>query len=187
MKKKQLSKSLSKILIVTGLVLVLISSLIQLRSAGLKAFYEPLSSSYQSIAPIPTTISWQEHVSALTPTLLTQGQWPLSTETGHYLLNSSPLHQPGNVIVYGHNTGDVFGWLLDVQPTDQLTLTDQSGTTYHYQIESVNDVTADDISWLKPSEQNILTVYTCSGWFDQYRRVVRATLIESNSLSQSVY
>lgn len=187
MKKKQLSKSLSKILIVIGLILILISSLIQLRSAGLKAFYEPLSSSYQSIAPIPTTISWQEHVSALMPTLLTQGQWPLSTETGHYLLNSAPLNQQGNVIVYGHNTDDVFGWLLDVKPADQLALTDQSGTTYHYQIESISDVTANDVSWLKPSEQSILTVYTCSGWFDQYRRVVRARLIGSNSLSQSVY
>lgn len=164
-------------MIAVGLSLLLIGTLIQLRSAGLRAWYDSTASSYQTTALIPTTISWQEHTTPLTPTLLTQGQWPLSTETGHFLLNSAPLNQPGNVIIYGHNTDAVLGWLLDVQPTDQLTLNDQSGNTQHYQIESITDVTADDVSWLQPSEKNILTVYTCSGWFDQYRRVVRAVRI----------
>jgi hypothetical protein len=187
MKKKKTKNPFSKIMIAAGCSLLLIGTLIQLRSAGLQARYDPDTSTYQAATPIPTAISWQEYITHLTPTLLSQGQWPLSKETGHYLLNSATLHQQGNVIIYGHNTDGVLGWLLDVQPTDQLTLTDQLGTTYHYQIESITDVTADDVSWLQPSEQHILTIYTCSGWFDHYRRVVRATLIGSNTLSQSVY
>jgi len=179
MKRTHGSSSLrfSMVFMILGLLLVVGGGLVQLRHMGLSVWQVEAS-----VVPVkgnmPVAIGWQAHITELIPTALVLGEWPLLTEKGHYLVDSARLNEKGNVIVYGHNTPTVLGWLLRVKVGEVIQLFGQDEQVYSYKVASIQDVEADDVSWLRPTDTSVITIYTCSGWFDQHRRVVRAVKID---------
>ncbi|MEX2043319.1 MAG: sortase [Patescibacteria group bacterium] len=110
----------------------------------------------------------------LKPQRFENGEWTVSEDAGSYMNGSAKPGEQGNIIVYGHNKGDIFGPLTDLEGTERVTVTTKDGKKYAYRIVSLKEVSTDQTGVLMPTEKEVLTVYTCSGWLDSKRFVVRA-------------
>ena len=80
----------------------------------------------------------------------------------------------GNVCVAGHNRGVncYFGDIHTLNAGDTVTLTTMLGTRT-YAVTSVTKVSVNDVSGLKPSATNMITLYTCVMDQPDYRWCVR--------------
>ncbi len=102
------------------------------------------------------------------------GIWTVSKTHALHLSNSAYPGHPGNIIVYGHNSRDIFGRLSQVQIGDEIILSAADQERYAYRITGIHTTTADDASSIAQTEEEVLTIYTCTGLFDSKRLIVRA-------------
>jgi LPXTG-site transpeptidase (sortase) family protein len=114
----------------------------------------------------------------LEPQKYENGEWTVAKHAGSYMNGSAKPDEKGNIIVYGHNTKDVFGPLLGLEGNERVVLTTKGGRKHEYRITSLKEVTTDQVGVLAPTKKEVLTVYTCSGWLDSKRFVVRAVPVE---------
>lgn len=116
---------------------------------------------------------------SITPGLISdKGVWQIS-DTGASFLNSSAF--PGansNVVIYGHNKTNLLGPLRWIKPGDTIIIQTEDGKSWKYQVQETLTVSPDEISVVMPTEKEVLTVYTCTGFLDSQRFVVRAKLVE---------
>jgi LPXTG-site transpeptidase (sortase) family protein len=99
--------------------------------------------------------------------------WTLNNSEAFFATISIPPNTiSGNTYIYGHNRGNVFnplnkaaiGTIAIVKTTDNKTFT--------YKMSAIHDVSPNDPSWLLDYRgAPILTLQTCAGFFDQYRRL----------------
>jgi LPXTG-site transpeptidase (sortase) family protein len=68
-------------------------------------------------------------------------------------------------------------WLRG-QETIRLTL--DNGSTRDYQVKEMREIKPEDVWVIQPTGYEVLTLYTCSGFADKNRFVVRAIPIEVN-------
>lgn len=113
----------------------------------------------------------------LVRTELSDGIWYVDDAYGNYLSESAALGGPGNVVVYGHNFPHIFGSLDEVKIGELVRVTDQNEVEHRYQIEHITEVDPSDTSWIQPTTESTLTLYTCSGFLDSKRLIVRAIAI----------
>src|SRR3989344_3261030 len=106
-------------------------------------------------------------------------RWTVSQTGVSYLINSGRLGEPGNVVLYGHNTKDVLGRLWKVQVGDIVEVTDSGGNTYKFEIFERKEVKPNTVDILESTQDSRLTIYTCSGFLDTARFVVAGKLVES--------
>jgi LPXTG-site transpeptidase (sortase) family protein len=91
----------------------------------------------------------------------------LGTNVGH-LQGTSWLGQRGNVVLSGHvemSSGEqgVFAALTDVGVGDEILLT-QRDTDYTYRVDTTFYVDPDDLSVVRQTAENTLTLITCSDY-----------------------
>ena len=86
----------------------------------------------------------------------------------------------GNVCVAGHNRGVncYFGDIHTLNVGDTITLTTRLGTRT-YAVGSVTKVSVNDVSGLRPSVTNMVTLYTCVRDQPDYRWQVTAVAVDS--------
>jgi LPXTG-site transpeptidase (sortase) family protein len=113
----------------------------------------------------------------LVRTQLSQGTWFVDEVNGNYLSDSASLDSGGNVVIYGHNFDHIFGTLDSAKPGEVVRVTDQNQKEHTYRIEHITEVEPSDISWIQPTLEPMLTLYTCAGLFDSKRLIVRASLM----------
>ncbi len=106
------------------------------------------------------------------------GRWSVSDTAGTYLVQSAKPGEPGNVIIYGHNKAEIFGPLPKVTGRERVTLRLESGSERRYRIVSHETVGRDRTDLLAPTDTETLTIYTCTGWLDQDRFVVKAVPVD---------
>jgi LPXTG-site transpeptidase (sortase) family protein len=97
-----------------------------------------------------------------------------SDDKASYFVNSASPNQQGNTIIYGHNKKGIFKKLHQLKGNEIITLIDQVGKQTDYQVQEILVAEPDQIEYLAPSDEDILTLYTCTGWADSKRLVVRA-------------
>jgi LPXTG-site transpeptidase (sortase) family protein len=107
------------------------------------------------------------------PTTINNNLWQIDDRGASYLFTSARPGQPGPVILYAHNTKDRFGALDLVSHDDIILLTDELGTTHAYQVSQILTVAPTQIEALLATEETLI-LYTCTGFLDQFRLVVRA-------------
>lgn len=105
---------------------------------------------------------------------IVNGVWQISQENASYLLTSSRPGEGGNVVIYGHNKGSIFGPLLTARKGDIIKVETETGSAFEYQIEEVLNVKPDQIEVVLPTEDEVLTVYTCTGFLDTSRLIIKA-------------
>ncbi len=96
----------------------------------------------------------------------------LSKGAGHF---SSTSIWDGNVALAGHNRGvtNHFGEIHTLDTGDTIKLYTTLGTRV-YEVYSVRMISATDVSVLKPSSENIITLVTCVMDNPEYRWCVQA-------------
>lgn len=106
------------------------------------------------------------------------GNWTVAADVGSYLEQSAKPGEPGNIIIYGHNKPHVFGSLPKLSGREEITLTLEDGRQRTYRISSMEELDQSRTDVLAPTEEEVLTVYTCTGWLDSMRFVVKAKPVE---------
>lgn len=102
------------------------------------------------------------------------GIWTIADDAANHVAKSALPGDQGNIIIYGHNTKRVFGKLLEKKPGDYITITTADGKAHQYRIFQALSVPPSRTDLLAPTTSETLTVYTCTGFLDSMRFVVRA-------------
>ena len=106
------------------------------------------------------------------------GEWVLSNTDAFYLPTSGKLGEGYNTIIYAHNTAKLFGRLTNIRQGQEILIKDKTGKIYKYIVVSVREINPSDLKKLYSTQKNILTLFTCSGWADTKRTIVRAILVK---------
>ena len=109
---------------------------------------------------------------------IVSGEWVLSGSNALYLPTSGMLGEGFNTIIYAHNTDKLFGRLKEAKHGDLILLNDKTGKTYKYKIYYIKDVEPTDVASLYAKDKDVVTLFTCDGWFDKTRLIVRAKLVK---------
>lgn len=124
-------------------------------------------------APVRVTIGDMVGEEIL-PQTYTNGEWSIPATAAAHLVTSAYPYEPNNIIVYGHNTWTVFAKLKQVTKNEVIKITLANGTIRDYTITEMIEVTPDKIEYLQPTTTETLTIYTCVGWMDSKRLIIRA-------------
>jgi len=180
--KSVLSKHLPEVLLFAGIALVVVSSVhnfLRLRALRLdKSTVESYISQTVAITParpIPAHIFIKWYIDVdIDQEVYVEGNWTISETKASYLANSARPGESGNLILYGHNKRSIMGNLRALKGYETITLTLSDGSSRNYQIISRQEVSPTDTKLLEPTDFEVLTLYTCSGFMDSKRFVVRA-------------
>ncbi len=105
------------------------------------------------------------------------GKWTLSKTAAHYALPTPPVNdQSGNTLIYGHNFDHIFKRLGQLQPGDEAIVYTVNGHVFTYAYESSYHVPPEDLSVFNPTEQPMLTLQTCTGNWNEVRRMSKFRL-----------
>lgn len=107
---------------------------------------------------------------AISPSIIKDGNWQVFDDRVAWL-STSALPGKGNSILYAHDRAGLFGDLYKLKKGDEIQI--YNGKWISYKITQIHKVNPTDINSVL-SEKNQLTLFTCSGAFDQKRLVVYA-------------
>jgi sortase A len=102
--------------------------------------------------------------------------WEISENGASYLLGSGIPGRKGNVVIYGHNRKNLFGPIRWLKNGDEIIIKNGKGEEFAYKVRETKIVSPENIEVLAPTEEPVLTLYTCTGVFDSRRFVVVARL-----------
>lgn len=169
-----------KILMIVGVFLVSLSGIhwyFRYQSLSLSkellASYEVQQQIDEGLTPTKIYIQWFVDVNIETQ-FFSDNQWTISENFASYLYQSSKPTQKGNIIIYGHNTRKILGNIRALKGNEIITITTKNGEEHKYQIFNIDEVNPDEVDYLKPTSEEILTLYTCSGFLDSKRFIVQA-------------
>lgn len=103
-----------------------------------------------------------------------ENSWTISQTGVSFLTSSTIPGSQGNTVIYGHNTKDILGGLWRVQNGDVVYVVMEDGNFYKYQVFATKEITPNQVEILQKTQDNRLTIYTCSGTLDTARFVVTA-------------
>lgn len=101
-------------------------------------------------------------------------QWPVSDRGVVYLSNTPAPGEAGNSIIYGHNWPNILGRLTRIKPGSVISIGFSDGQRRQFVVKYTQEVTPDHTHILAPTDDSRITLYTCTGFFDQKRFVVTA-------------
>lgn len=105
--------------------------------------------------------------------------WPISKTGVSYLFSSATPGEVGNSIFYGHNFAGLLNNLNNAKVGDAIEIMMGNKKIYKYKISGITIVRPSQIEILKQGKTSILTLYTCTGFFDEKRLVATAKLMKN--------
>lgn len=113
------------------------------------------------------------------PAKMNKGKWEATTKGVSYLVSSPIPGQKGNSVLYGHNWPNLLGNITKLKPGQPITIKFADGSVKNFRIDATVTVSPDETDILTPSEDQRITLYTCTGFLDSKRFVVVAKLAKS--------
>ena len=106
---------------------------------------------------------------------ITNGIWEISENSASYLATSAKPGERGNTVIYGHNKKNVFEPIIgNVKKGNLIELITEENKIYTYEVKEVFEVTPEKVEVVNPADFEVLTVYTCTGFLDSKRQVIKA-------------
>ena len=173
-KIKRLSRILTVLSFMLGAVLVFLGLYIK----SVNSLTAPINfnaSSEQGIALKSIKIENAMVETSVVKAEITDGNWQISESSANHLSSSSLPKRGGNIVIYGHNTDNIFDNLDTADIGDTIILTDVLGYQYAYRVDSISVVSSKNIEIISPTYYEVLTIYTCTGFLDSKRLVLRAS------------
>lgn len=124
--------------------------------------------------PIQITIPSLKVDIPVEPAEIKSGVWEISYKNATFLNSSSRPGGGGNVVIYGHNKKAIFGSLPFISIGEKIFIKTNDNTIYTYKVISKETVMPDRVDLIYPTDEEILTLFTCTGPFDSQRVVVKA-------------
>lgn len=175
---------LGTILIITGVVLLGFWGLhkyLLVRSLTLSVQHTLQFASQAPPVSYPSSIRIGNLINVpVAPAGYVNGTWLISEKAANHVTKSASPGEKGNIIIYAHNTPGLFGPLNRAAKGDMVTVTTKNGDEHRYRIIEITTVAPSNTTLLLPSPIELLTLYTCTGFLDSKRLVVRAQPVTSN-------
>jgi len=105
------------------------------------------------------------------PAKIENNIWPVYDKKAGYIINGK------NLIIYGHNKNDILGPIRYVVAGSSIILLDSSKNEYMYEVIKTDIVDPGNLKYIENTNEEQLTVYTCTGIFDSKRFIVVAKRI----------
>ncbi|MEK7497462.1 MAG: sortase [Patescibacteria group bacterium] len=100
--------------------------------------------------------------------------WEISKNGASHLNTSASPGEEGNIVIYGHNRKVVFGSLPYARVGTKIKLTTEDGKVHDYEVIKKDTVKPNNLMYVLPASEEILTIYTCTGFLDSMRAVLVA-------------
>lgn len=104
---------------------------------------------------------------------IVKGYWEVFADTAGFGLGSAYPGEIGNQVVFAHARKGLFLPLRNAKIGQKIYVFAED-KVFNYQIKEIIEVTPNQIEVLAPSSEAILTLYTCSGFSDSKRLIVKA-------------
>lgn len=111
-------------------------------------------------------------------TIINKGVWAIQPDTASYLVDSAKIGDKGNIIIYGHNKDNILGPIRWIKVGAKIEITGSDEETYIYEVVKTDTVNSDNLSYILPTSEETLTLYTCVGFLDNQRFIVVAKRIK---------
>jgi LPXTG-site transpeptidase (sortase) family protein len=105
---------------------------------------------------------------------IVKGIWQVFPDSVSHLYSSGRIGEGKNIVIYGHNKDDVFGPIRYMKEGSEIELRDEKGDKFIYKVIKTDTVKPDNLDYVTPKNEELLTLYTCSGFFDSERFIVVA-------------
>lgn len=171
-------KHLSRVLIAFGLLLLTVWGVhraLYTRSLRLTDTLLQTFTLRQGIRSAPSFVTIPGKVSLpIVEAGKVNGVWLVADRSANHVEQSAVPGEPGNIIIYAHNKFDMFGPLITVKPGEEVSIRSKDNTLHRYKVVVVQEVNVENTFFLQPTASEVLTLYTCSGFLDSKRFIVRA-------------
>ena len=138
---------------------------------------EAMSASIKASLPVRITATTANIDTPVSIGGFENGKWILSNRNALFLPTSKMLGEGGNTILYAHKRKGLFGALKNLSIGDVVVLMDLNGKKYKFMVYNKEDIKPAKMDKIETNKSNTLTLFTCDGWFDENRLVVKASLI----------
>lgn len=105
-----------------------------------------------------------------------KGYWEVFENVAGFGLGSSYPEEVGNQVIFAHARKGLFLPLKNVK-LGQMVYVFTKEKWYSYKISEIKEVLPSQIEVIAPTTEAILTLYTCSGFSDSKRLIVKAVKI----------
>lgn len=106
------------------------------------------------------------------------GYWELSEDTASFGLGSSFPGDNGNSVIFAHARNNLFGPLKKVSLKNKIYIL-SARHYFIYEVSEIKVVYPNQVEVVGPTKDERLTLFTCSGFFDNQRLIVIAKRISS--------
>lgn len=106
-----------------------------------------------------------------------KGYWKTSETTASHGEGSANPGEGGNVVVFAHAREGLFYNLKDVKKDDVIYVLTRD-RWFKYKIKEIKNVYPNQIETIAPTDYEVLTLFTCSGFFDEKRLIVKALPVQ---------
>lgn len=184
--KKENKPSLWEKLIILGTLVFLLGTLshTQILINSIISQREHPRNQYVAQTPVLISIPSIKLETKVTEGGIVNGNWILSDNDALFLPTSGKIGEGFNTIIYAHNTDKLFGNLRNIKQDDLVIVRDRTGKEFKYKVFSKADVDPQDLRKLYSTEKNIITLFTCDGWFDESRFLVKAKLTGNTGVNE---
>jgi LPXTG-site transpeptidase (sortase) family protein len=104
---------------------------------------------------------------------IVDGYWELSDNTASYGLGSGRPGTKSNTVIFAHAREGLFYNLKDVK-LDDIIYVFTKDKWYRYKVNKIDAVYPNQTEVIKPTKNEVLTLYTCTGFYDEKRLIVTA-------------
>lgn len=101
------------------------------------------------------------------------GLWEISEVSASHGVGSANPGENGNVVVFAHARDELFGPLRNIQKGDKIYILTKDRWA-KYEVAATQLVNPDQIEVIAPTRSETLTLFTCSGFLDTKRLIVKA-------------
>lgn len=180
-KDKKINKDAPTLLLIVGAFFMIISASHWHLKYQALSLDKSLLAQYSETQQVDTTGQIPTHIfiqwfidTSITEQLFDNGNWTISETEASYLSQSAKPGEKGNIIIYGHNKRSIMGNIRALKGNELISLTTKDGSVHQYKIEKLIEVNPNQTEYLEPTQEEILTLYTCSGFLDSKRFIVQA-------------
>lgn len=107
---------------------------------------------------------------------IVKGYWQVFPDSAAWGEGSGYPGKPGNQVIFAHVREGLFLPLKDVKNGMRVYVLTE-GNWYGYEVREIKDVYPNQIEVIAPTEDETLTLYTCTGFQDSKRLIVVAKRI----------
>ena len=104
---------------------------------------------------------------------LINGYWQVFTDAAGWGEGSGLPGEPGNQVIFAHARRGLFLPLRDVEIGNKVYVLSKE-KWYQYEVKEIKQVLPTQVEVIAPTEDETLTLYTCSGFADSKRLIVIA-------------